>query len=75
MLKEKKQRFKLNTRLSSLDEQRTPDRQTRSAVNTWRKYVCAQLHSSKPRKNATTNYYRSLRSLRAKYTTQFKTHR
>jgi len=26
MLKEKKQRFKLNTRLSSLDKQRTPDR-------------------------------------------------
>jgi len=69
MLKEKKQRFKLNIRLSSLDEQRTPDRQTRSAMNTWRKYGCARPHSSKPRKNATTNYYRSLRSLRAKYTT------
>jgi len=34
MLKEKKQQFKQNTRRSSLDKQRTPDRQTRSAVNT-----------------------------------------
>jgi len=34
MLKEKAtERFKLNTRFSRLDEQRTTDRQTRSAVN------------------------------------------
>jgi len=37
MLKEKEtERFKLNTRLSRLDEQRTPDRQTHSVVNTRR---------------------------------------
>jgi len=44
MLKGKKQRFKLNTRLRSLAEQRTPDRETRSAVNTRRKDGCTQPH-------------------------------
>jgi len=34
-------------------------------------YGCTQLHSSKPRKNATTNYYPSPRSLHGKYTTSY----